>query len=138
MTSLTRTQLVTYLSIIFVAGAVSGGVLGWKQGRSKPATPVTIEKVCRSVEDRLKARLELTPEQMEFIQPILDHAAHKIKKAHARSLWDIEQILAWRSEEMTRHLSPGQVAKLEEFDNERRRVKDASSKETVAVEARQK
>lgn len=138
MTSLTRTQFVVYLSVIFVAGAVSGGVLGWKKGRSKPAPTATIEKVCRSVEDRLKARLELTPEQMEFIQPILDQAAHKIKKAHARSLWDIEQILTWRSEEMTRHLSAEQVAKLEEFDNERRRAKDAPPKEAVAVEPRHK
>lgn len=138
MTSITKTKLVAYLSAIFVAGAVSGGVVGWKKGRNKPAPAASIEKVCRSVEDRLKKSLELTPDQVGMIQPILDQAAHKIKKTHTRCLWEIEQVLVWRSEEIAKHLTSGQITRLEEFDLERRRNKEQTSKDAMGKESKPK
>jgi Spy/CpxP family protein refolding chaperone len=134
MKSLTKTNLSLYLAVIFIAGAVTGGALGWRKAQSKPPTP-TMDKVCMSCEDRLKARLNLTPEQITQIQPILEHTSQKIKNAHRRCIDEIDNWLRKRNEEIAKYLTPEQLDKLEEDDSLRRewmakrqRGRDSASK----------
>jgi len=118
MISLSRTHLSGYVAAIFVAGAVTGGVLGWRKAQVK-SPPVSVEKACMTIEDRLKAKLQLSPKQIKKIQPILDQSSHEIRKLDLHMLKEVNAILCRRDEQISRFLSPEQLEKLTEWDPDR-------------------
>lgn len=122
MTSLTKTKLIAYLAVIFVAGAVSGAVITSRRAQEK-SRPPSMEKVCHTMHDHLKAKLELTPEQVLQVQPILDQTAHAIKKSHARTMAEIDAAIERSHEEVAKYLTAEQLVKLEALRAERREWK---------------
>jgi Spy/CpxP family protein refolding chaperone len=119
MNSLTQSKIILYLAIIFVAGGITGTVIAWGSAKRKMADPPSMEKVCSSLQERLKTKLELTPDQLKKIQPILDQAAQEMQAIHGKTMEQIDQTVRRTHEEIAKELSPAQKKKLAELDSER-------------------
>jgi Spy/CpxP family protein refolding chaperone len=112
-------KIVLSLAVIFCAGAVSGGVLGWNSARNSLTKPPTVERVCNKMRDSLQSRLNLTPEQMQKVQPILDQTGRDLHKIHRRTLEEVQMLFAKSNAEIAKELTPEQQAKFEQLNKER-------------------
>lgn len=120
MNSLSQSKIVLYLAVIFVAGGITGTVIAWGSAKRKMLQPPSMEKVCSFMEDKLKSRLDLTPEQMAKIQPILNQTACEMKAIHAQTLEQIDRTIQKANEQIAKELNAEQRRKLEEMEIERR------------------
>jgi hypothetical protein len=122
MTHLTKGKIVLYLTIIFVAGGVTGAVIelaGAKQRRMGPPDPV---KMCKSMLDRLQSELDLTPDQVKLLDPLLKKRVAEMEAIRSRTVQEIEAIIRKSNEEMVTALAltPAQQARLERMEEKRR------------------
>jgi hypothetical protein len=128
MNSLTTSKVIAYLAIIFVAGGATGAVITSK-ARERAARPANMEKVCSRIQDRLKAKLCLTDEQLRNLQPVFDQTAQDLEAVRSQAVHDTDRIICRAHRLIAQELNADQKKKLEEFDKERRdwlrrRIKD--------------
>jgi hypothetical protein len=114
MNSPSRIQVTIYLAAIFLAGGVSGGAIHSRFGRHAGAEPPSP----RRIQTRLEHQLNLTPEQVQQIQPILKRMARDYKGAQVASLHKMSDIISKHYEEISPFLTPGQQAKLRRIEHE--------------------
>jgi len=120
MNALTTSKVVAYLSIIFVAGGATGAVITLRNARASEAKQASMEKVCLRVQDRLKAKLGLTDQQMKELQPTFDQTARELATVHQRAVCDTDRIIRKAHQEISKYLNPEQQMKLQAVDQERR------------------
>ncbi len=119
MNPLTKSKIAAYLAIIFVAGGIAGTVLAWGSAKRNMLRPATPEKICHAMQARLKSKLDLTPEQLVKIQPILDRITRDIETIHAKTVEKIDQTIRKANEEIALVLTEEQKKKLQELENDR-------------------
>jgi hypothetical protein len=119
MNNLTVSKLVLYLSIIFLAGAATGAVITLKQVRGNEAQAASTEKVCSRVQDRLKAKLALSNEQVQKLQPIFDQTAQEIQNVRGKAIKATDDIIRRAHQLISKDLNEEQKQKLLEFDRDR-------------------
>ena len=64
--------------------------------------------MAQHMKQRLRAGLKLTPEQMQQISPIIDHAASQLKTKREQTMRDIHEIFEQTHREMQPFLTPEQ------------------------------
>ncbi len=79
MNRLTRGKVILYLTAIFLAGAGAGAVGGYTVARHKNSRPAQRTDVASQIRARLQERLELTPEQLEKIDPFIQQRCANYK-----------------------------------------------------------
>ena len=119
MNSLTKSKIALYLAVIFTAGGITGTVIAWGSAKRKMLQPASMETVCSFMEDRLKSRLDLTPEQLQKIKPILNQPAREMKAIHAKTMEEIDQTIQRANKQIARELTEEQKRKLEQMERER-------------------
>jgi hypothetical protein len=119
MNALTKSQVVAYLALIFIAGGALGAVITLNSARQSNAQPPSMEKTCNRLQDRMTAKLELTPDQIARLQPVFDETAEALRTVHSNALCDTDRILRAAHEKIAKELRPDQRAKLETFDSQR-------------------
>ena len=129
MTHLTKAKLLLYLGMIFVAGGVTGAVISLSSTRTHATEPTEVDKMCDHMQKRLKAKLQLNPEQERKVQPILDGMTREIASVHKRTTEQVGTIISKAHENLARELTPEQKLKLEEWKSERKENKQRRSKE---------
>lgn len=72
MSHFSKYKALTYLVFIFLAGAVCGTIIGYGSGRQQSASPVKKKEMCDRTLKNLRARLDLTDEQVSQIKPIVE------------------------------------------------------------------
>jgi Spy/CpxP family protein refolding chaperone len=112
-------KIVISLTVIFCAGGVSGAVLGWNSARKSLSKPPTVERVCTKMRDSLQTRLNLTPEQMHKIQPILDRTGKDLHLIHRRTMEEVQMLFQASNAEIAKELTPEQQGKFEALNKER-------------------
>ncbi len=120
MNPLTNSKAAVYLATIFVAGAAAGASLTWFQTHRHDSQPASTEKVGSRLQDRLKAKLNLAPDQTKKLQPILDHTASELCAARCKALRETDQILCNAYRQIAAELNPTQKEKLAAFERERK------------------
>lgn len=122
MSPLTRNKIILYLAVIFVAGGVTGAVISWGEARQKMFGPPSPREICAHFRDRLKSELDLTPEQVRQLPPLLEKRAKQMEEAHRQAVRQIEELVRASNVEIADalKLSPEQRAKLEEMEKKRR------------------
>lgn len=122
MNYLTKNKIALYLAVIFMAGGITGTVIAWGSAKGKFSQPPSMDKVCTKMQDRLKSQLELTPDQLERIQPILDRTSQEMRAIHEKTMKEIDEAIQRSHAEIARELNPEQRRKLEALQQERREL----------------
>jgi len=117
MKALTRTHLGLYLGMIFLAGAVSGGVIAFRNAE-KASQPPSMEKVCHRMQNNLKLKLGLSDEEFDRIRPILDQTAQELQRIQSRTIQDINAAIRRSHAELAGYLTLEQRQRLQEMDRE--------------------
>jgi uncharacterized membrane protein len=120
MNALNRWKIVLTLIAIFVAGAVTGGLLTIRamkyeiprRSEVPPGTPFSV--------DRWRARLRLTPEQDLKLRPIAQQADNELRNLYALNLREIDGILDRGQDRMNPILQPDQQQRLRQMVEERK------------------
>jgi len=117
-------KLIVGFVLVFVAGGMTGAFLGASHARhlffAQPHRGMMSEKM----RDRLRAQLNLTPEQVAKISPIIDKAAAQLEEIRGTTGRRVHETIAEAHREMAADLTEEQRAKLQEIEARHRRWHD--------------
>lgn len=119
MNALTSGKLIVYLAFIFLAGGITGAVITASKSREREVQPQSIDRTCSRIQDRLKTRLSLTPDQMAKFKPLFEQTAQELRSVHGRAMSEMNEVLRKAHARMAVELTPEQKIKLEQYDAER-------------------
>ena len=120
-----KKKIALYVALIFLAGGVAGGSIGWtastrqhepRHRREFPDAKRMGEFMLR----RLEERVGLTQEQVATLRPILEQSAQDIREVHGKALQEVEAVIRRTHEEIAATLTPEQKIRLDEVEKERR------------------
>jgi Spy/CpxP family protein refolding chaperone len=116
-------KIVLTVSGIFIAGAVTGGFVGFRLAEyyaPKPPRGIAIELVG----GRLADQLQLTPEQKQQARPIIGHAVDELKSLSRDAFARSSELVTAMDKDLASILTPEQANQLKEMrarEDERRR-----------------
>jgi Spy/CpxP family protein refolding chaperone len=118
MNSLSRVQVGIYMAAIFLAGSVTGASVKAGFSHAKTSSSWGPPSV-RRMQARLERELNLSPEQIAKIQPILARMSDDFKKIQVASVHEMAKVIQARNAEISKELTPEQQAKLKEIEQQR-------------------
>jgi Spy/CpxP family protein refolding chaperone len=116
----TKKTVVLYLTAVFVAGFLAGGVAGFCFGNRRFLAPPRPEEMVAHICALLKSKLHLTPEQEKEIRPIVTETAAELESIHSTTGSQVSAAFQRSNLRMAQFLSPEQKILLEQMDRERR------------------
>jgi Na+/phosphate symporter len=107
-----------------VALLVFGGIIGAMIKSATSTTPQVlrvgrVDEIEAVILQRLDAKLALTPEQKQRIQPLIKKAAEEMEASHLDCLKRVNKAVDTLHEEIKPELIPEQAQKLGELESER-------------------
>lgn len=109
-------KLIAGFILAFLAGGAAGAFFGFRQSRHGLAPfehhPHSLTERMRS---RMKTELDLTPQQLARIEPILDHATQELQKIRTDTGAKVRQVLAETNNALKPELTDAQRARLEKI-----------------------
>ena len=121
MNALSRHKTIVYLMAVFVMGVIAGGAFGVGLARRPFFRPPTQAEVARNIVADLTRELELTPDQLQQVRPVIENAARQIHEVHKRAFDEVKQIVHTADREIGKFLTPVQQQRLEEMHRKRAR-----------------
>ncbi|MDB6128624.1 MAG: hypothetical protein JWM35_2520 [Verrucomicrobia bacterium] len=103
---------------VFVAGILSGAMLGVRFGRHlmPPANHASAgQNFGPQIMKRLEDQLELTPDQAKQIQPIVERAQVEVQRLRKENVREVTKAMDQMHTEVSALLTPEQRVKLEEL-----------------------
>jgi len=120
MTALGKRKLAAYVVAIFLAGAGSGALIAWQVVRRIPVTPLPAAEIGARLRARFQSRLDLTPEQVQKINPLIDQAMRRVEIIRGETASHVFANVSNLHEQVLLVLTPEQKAKFEQLEGERR------------------
>jgi len=122
MKYLTKGKIILYLAAIFVAGGVTGAVIGWRETRDKEWERPTQTKMCDWFRKRLQEKLGLDADQVRQLEPLLQKRVKAMEEVHTRTVQQIDELLRSSDAEIADalKLTADQRAKLQQMGKNRR------------------
>ena len=120
MTSISKWKLGVYVLVIFLAGVGSGALIGWRACRRMPVTPVPPAEIGARLRARFQSQLDLTPEQAQKIEPMVDQAMRRVEAIRKETASRVFANVSNLHEQVLTVLTPEQKLKFEESERERR------------------
>lgn len=105
---------------VFLAGAVFGGFLSVRMARNHVYRSSSMDRFTPMILNRYADRLELSPEQLDKIKPIVKSADEALRHLRSIGYRDAVAVGEKMNEEVSKLLTPEQNAKLEELKQEMR------------------
>jgi Spy/CpxP family protein refolding chaperone len=119
MTSPGRRKLAAYVVAIFLAGAGSGALIAWQMCQRRAVTPIPAAEIGAHLRARFQSRLDLTPEQVNKINPLIDQAMHQVEVIRKETAHHVFANVSNLHEQVLLVLTPEQKAKFEQLERER-------------------
>lgn len=118
---ITRAQLKTiaYSAAIFLLGGITGAAIAVNAGRNAWSRPPFIHDMSQHLQARLTARLELTPAQLQKIQPAIAKLAAEMQALHSDTMKRSSKLMDDFYVAIAGELTPAQQQKLEELKKAR-------------------
>jgi Spy/CpxP family protein refolding chaperone len=107
--------------LVFVAGGMTGAFLGASHARHLFSAQPHRGMMSERMRDRFRAQLNLTPEQVAKISPIMDKAAAQLEEIRRTTGRRVRETFAEAHREMATDLTEEQRAKLQEIEARHRR-----------------
>ena len=114
-------QVCLVLVAIFAAGGISGGLVAFQIARRHAPPPPGVW-IARRIEN-VARELQLTPAQMERVQPIVKRNVEELTKLSRQSMHTVHEMLERMETEIGAELTPEQRTRYEQILKERREVR---------------
>jgi Spy/CpxP family protein refolding chaperone len=114
-------KLIVGFVLVFVAGGMTGAFLGASRARHLFFAQPHRGMISQRMRDHYRAKLNLTPEQVAKISPIIDKAAAQLEEIRGTTGRRVHETIAEAHREMAADLTEEQRAKLQEIEARHRR-----------------
>ena len=114
-------KLIAGFILVFVAGGISGAFLGGLYARHLFFGFHQPEQMGARMKERLRAELNLTPEQVTQISPIIDKTAAQLRDIRRETGRRVHETIADAHRQMAANLTDEQRQKLQQIEQRHRR-----------------
>jgi Spy/CpxP family protein refolding chaperone len=114
-------KLIAGFILVFVAGGISGAFLGGVYARHLFFGFHHPEQIGARMKERLHAELNLTPEQLAKISPIIDKTAVQLREIRRDTGRRVHETIAESHRQMAANLTDEQRQKLQQLEERHRR-----------------
>ena len=114
-------KLIAGFLLVFVAGAITGASVGGSFARHHFLGLHRPERIGAQMKDRLRAELNLTPEQVAKISPIIDKTASQLRDIRRDTGQRVRQAIAEAHRQIAANLTDEQRQKLQQSEERHRR-----------------
>ena len=112
-------KAIAYSSAIFLLGSITGAVIALDADRHASSRPPFIHDMSQHLQNRLEAKLELTPAQLQKIQPALAKLSVDMQAVHTETMSRGSKLMDVFYGAIASELTPAQQLKLEELKKAR-------------------
>ena len=119
MISGARWKSIAYVSAIFLVGGVTGASIAMSVGHWRMDGPIRGRDMIQHLRGKLQARLDLTPEQVKKINPIVEKLGAEMRAIHLDAMQRTGKLMDNAHDQIAAELTPEQKRKLERFEQER-------------------
>ena len=116
-----RWKLIAGFILVFVAGGISGAFLGGLYARHLFFGFHQPEQIGARMKERLRAELNLTPEQVAKISPIIDKTDAQLRVIRRETGQRVHQIMTDAHQQMAANLTDEQRQKLQQSEEQHQR-----------------
>ena len=116
-------KLIAGFLLVFVAGGITGAFVGASYARHQFFELHRPERIGARMKDELRAELNLTPEQLAKISPIIDHVDSQLRDIRLDTGKRVHQIMADAHRQMAANLTDEQRQKLRQIEERHRRLR---------------
>ena len=114
-------KLIVGFILVFVAGGISGGFLGGLYARHLFFGFHHPEQIGARMKERLRTELNLTPEQVAKISPIIDKTAVQLREIRRETGRRVHETISESHGQMAANLTDEQRQKLQQIEERHRR-----------------
>jgi len=114
-------KLVAGFLLVFVAGGITGAFVGGAYARHHFFEVHHPERIGARMKERLRTELNLTPEQLAKISPIIDKTAVQLRDIRRETGRRVHEILTDAHQQMAATLTEEQRQKLQQIEERHRR-----------------
>src|SRR5216117_4458317 len=114
-------KLIARFILVFIAGGISGAFLGGLYARHHFLELHRPELIGARMKERLRAELNLTPEQVAKISPIIDKTAAQLRDIRRDTARRVHETIAEAHQQMATNLTDEQRQKLQQIQERHRR-----------------
>lgn len=119
MSPFSKWKTIGYAVAIFATGGISGGALGVYETKAHLYNPEDKSAIRIRMVEHLKTRLDLTPDQVAKINPIVESAASNLYSIRMKMAQDVKRVFDDAFDKVSPILTPEQLKKLDEIEKER-------------------
>ena len=128
-------KLIAGFILVFVAGGISGAFLGGLYAQHHFLEFHRPELIGARMKERLRAELNLTPEQVAKISPIIDKTAVQLREIRRDTARRVHETIADAHRQMAVNLTDEQRQKLQQIEERHRRWRHRGFDESPAESA---
>ena len=114
-------KLVAAFLLVFVAGGITGAFVGGSYARHHFFELHRPERIGARMKEGLRTELNLTPEQVAKISPIIDKTASQLRDIRRDTGQRVHQIIVEAHRQMAANLTDEQRQKLQQSEERHRR-----------------
>jgi Spy/CpxP family protein refolding chaperone len=114
-------KLIAAFLLVFVAGGITGAFVGGNYARHHFFELHRPERIGAQMKARLRAELNLTPEQVAKISPIIDNMDSQLADIRRDTAQRVHQVIAEGHRQMAANLTNEQRQKLQQIEERHRR-----------------
>lgn len=114
-----RLRNILIVAAIFVAGVVTGSVNSIGIGQRRAEHRLRVDNLRTTLMDILKSELELTPEQVGRVEPLVNQACEQYRALTLETVERAAQLVQVANDRIARELTPEQAARLKRLEEER-------------------
>ncbi len=114
-------KLIAGFLLVFVAGGITGVFVGGSYARHHFFELHRPERIGAQMKNKLRAELNLTPEQVAKISPIIDKTAAQLRVIRRETGQRVHQVLADAHRQMAVNLTDEQRQKLQQSEEQHQR-----------------
>lgn len=121
MNTALKWKLVTGFLLVFIAGGMTGALVWNSYARHSFLGPPHSGRLAHRMGERLRSQLELTPDQLAKVSPIIERTASKLETIRIETAGRVSETIKEDHEQLAPYLTPEQRAKLDAIEKKHRR-----------------
>jgi len=114
-------KLIVGFLLVFLAGGVTGAFFGAAHARHFFFMAHQRAVISERMRERLQRQLDLTPDQVAKISPIIDKAAAQLQQVRRETGRRVHEIMTERDQQLISIITPQQQQKLHQIEERHRR-----------------
>ena len=116
-------KLIAGFLLVFVAGGITGAFVGGSYARRHFFELHRPERIGARMKDSLRVELNLTPDQVAKISPIIENVDSQLKVIRRDTGQRVHQVMAEAHRQMSANLTDEQRQKLQQIEERHRRLR---------------